>query len=581
MKIRSKMILAVTLVVVLVGMITSGMWYYNSVTTINHYLKDYSDSTMKNTYESIKTVTDNVNYTEVMISNNVDNMVEPLKYNQIYGRDKEREYEVLLNERKIDEFIRSVYGYKDYLSGIIVYPREYSGKAYKVGAMTESEQALYEKIRALDEDSMKQRAVMMFPESVNRNSYSSMTFLIPMVKCITDTSGNVHGYIAAMFDYQILDEIVKSSMPEGGKLQIVDTTTGKLVYSNCGETELEQPGQNVFKLVKEKAAYNEMEFSQTGWVCKMQIPADALIGQVNQTIVFILFIYLIILAAAIGLVVYICYRLTRNILRLNSAMQKVATGDLQVRVQISSRDEIGDMAEVFNNMIVQLQELIQEVKKTEEQKRQTELHFLQAQINPHFLSNILNTVTWMANLQNEENIAKLTSSLVELLHSAMRKGKEIITVQDELHYIQSYIEIEQYCYVDNFEVIYDIEEGAEKLYIPRFLLQPIVENALIHSLNELTDRFGELKITVKTQGTKLLIITRDNGKGMTEEQIEYVLHSRKERNSKEFSSIGVYNVLERIQLMYGNEEGYGVQFKSEPGKFTEVTLTLPVCVEET
>lgn len=579
MKIRNKMILAVTLVVLLVGMITSGMWYYNSVMTINHYLRDYSNSTMKNTYESIKTVTDNVNYTEVMISNNVDNMVEPLKYNQIYGDAREHEYDVLQNDRKIDEFISSVYGYKDYLSGIVVFPKEYDGKLYKVGAVTKSEEELYQKIRKLDESKMSQRSVMMFPEPVSRNSSSSMTYLVPMVKSITDTSGNVYGYIGALFDYQILDEIAKSSMPEGSKLQIVDET-GKLVYSNCGKRVLEKPGQNIYKLVKDKAAYNEIEFSQTGWICKMQIPADALIGKINQTIIYILLIYLIILAAAIGLVVYICYRLTKNILVLNNAMQEAATGDLDVRIEIPSGDEIGDMAEVFNNMILQLGDLIDEVKKTEEQKRQTELNFLQAQINPHFLSNVLNTVTWMANIQNEGNIAKLTSSLVELLHSAMRKGREIITVSDELRYIQSYIEIEQYCYVDNFEVIYDIGEGADRLYMPRFLLQPIVENALIHSLNELTDRFGELTITVKQQDDKLLIITRDNGKGMTQEQIDYVLHSSKEKSSKEFSSIGIYNVAERIKLMYGDECGYGIWFQSEPGEYTEVTLVLPVIEEE-
>lgn len=572
MKIRNKMIASVTLVVLLMGIVTSGIWYYQSVNTINSYLTDYSGSVMNNTYESIKTVTDNVNYTEVIISNNMDNMVNPLKYNQMYAGDKSYDYTRLVNDRKINEFIGSAYGYKDYLSGICVFPKEFDGQFYKIGAVPKSPEKLYQAIKAIDPEKMERRSVMLMPEPVSSATSSNLTYLVPMAKTITSTSGDIYGYMAVMFDYNILERITKSSLPAGSKLQIVDES-GQIVYSNCGKKLVEQPEQGLFKLVKEQSAYNEIEFTQTGWVCRMEIPADSLLGNVNRTILYMMLIYAIVLMLALCLVVYVSYRLTENILVLNHAMQKVSTGDLDVQIDIQSKDEIGSMAGVFNNMTGQLKQLIEEVKETESQKRKAEIDFLQAQINPHFLSNVLNTVTCLAEFQNEDNIARLSSALVELLHSSMKKGGEIITVRDEIHYIQSYVQIEQYCYVDNFDVEYEIEEEAQELYIPRFLLQPIVENALIHSLNELTDRFGELKISAKICDDRLVITIHDNGKGMTGEQIDYALHHGKEKSSQQFTSIGVYNVAERIKLMYGDE--YGITYDSVPGEYTDVTLSLP------
>lgn len=573
MKIRNKMIASVALVVLLMGIVTSGIWYYYSVNTINSYLQDYSSSIMNNTYESIKTVTDNVNYTEVMISNNYDNMINPLKANQAYGDSHEYDYNRLVNDRKIDEFIGSVYGYKDYLCGICVFPKEFNGTLYKIGAIPKSPEQLYQTIKAIDPAKMERRSVLLMPQPVSETAVSNLTYLVPMVKTITSTSGEIYGYIAVMFDYSILDEIAQSSLPKDSKLQIVDES-GQIVYSNCGDDVISRPEQGLFKLVKEKFSYNEIKFTDTGWTCKMQITADALIGNVNRTLVYVMSIYAVAFIFALLLAVYVSYRLTENILVLNQAMQAVSIGNLDTRVSIQSKDETGQMADVFNNMTDQLKGLITEVKETESQKRKAEIDFLQAQINPHFLSNVLNTVTCLAEFQNADNIARLSTALIELLHSSMKKGGEIVTVKDELHYIQSYVEIEQYCYVDNFDVTYEVEKETEELYIPRFIIQPIVENALIHSLNELTDRFGELKISVKKEDDKLLIVIHDNGTGMTQQQMDHALHNEKTKSGQEFSSIGVYNVAERIKLMYGSE--YGITFDSKMNEYTDVTLILPI-----
>lgn len=572
MKIRTKMIAALTLVVLVLGCVSSYMWYYSSINTVSRYLQDYSYSVMQNAYGSIKAVTDNVNYTEIMIANNRSNMISPLKANIEYGNDKAYDHERLQNDRKIDEFISSVYGYKDYLTGICVFPRDYQGKYYKIGETPAQPDQLFRQIEQIGRERMEKGSVLMAPGPANQNYSTSLTYLVPMVNMITDSSGNLYGYIAVMFDYKSLDKIVENSLPVNSKLQLVDDSA-QLIYSNCGDKIIQRPREDLFQLMRDKVVYNEIEFEQNGWICKMQITADNLVGDINKTFINMLIVYMVIFMLGICLVVYISYRLTKNITILNDSMQKIAAGNLDIQIAIRSEDETGRMGEVFNDMVRQLNQLISEVKESEEHKRIAEIDFLQAQINPHFLSNVLNTVIWLADMKNETNISQLTKALVDLLHSAMRRG-EIITVEDELKYIQSYVEIEQYTFVDNFEISYDIEPGTEQLYMPRFLLQPIVENALIHSLRELTDRLGELKITVKREGQKLVIITHDNGKGMTDQEIEGALHREPDREKQKFSSIGIYNVAERIRLMYGEE--YGLTYQSEIDQYTDVTIILPI-----
>lgn len=575
-KIKNKMIIAVTLVVVLLSGITSSMWYYNSVRTINKYLEDYSSSVMDNAYYSIRAVTDNVSYTLTVIGTNYNNLISPLKNNLLYGDDKSYAYEELMNDRKIEEFISSVYGYKDYLSGIIVFPVNYADKYYKTGAIPKEPGDIFKALQDIPRDRMGRSSVLLEPRLVDKNYSSRVGKLVPMVNTIESTDGQIYGYIVALFEYSALDKIVENSLPEDSKLQLLDDN-GTLIYTNCGDEELKYPKQNLYHLLTEKSVYNEIVFGTTKWVCKMQVTADRLIGNVNRTLFNILLVYVIILVLGIGMAVFICHRLTRNIIILNNAMQQVAIGNLDTKVAIATSDETGEMGQVFNDMVNQISGLIEEVKDSEKNKRKAEIDFLQAQINPHFVSNVLNTIVFLADVQNAGNITRLTKALIELLHNAMKAGGELITVANEITYIDSYLEIEQYTCADNFEVCYQIPEEVKDLYVPRFLLQPIVENAVLHSLSKLKDRFGELRIAISEETGRLKITIYDNGTGMTPEEIEYAIHHVKKKTKGQFNSIGIANVTERIRLMFGDD--YGISYRSSPGEYTEVTITLPVIRE--
>lgn len=214
------------------------------------------------------------------------------------------------------------------------------------------------------------------------------------------------------------------------------------------------------------------------------------------------------------------------------------------------------------------------MQEEEKKKSEVELDFLQAQINPHFLSNVLNSVVWMANIQKATNISSLTTSLITLLHGTMHQGRYLVSLHEELEYIKSYLEIEQCCNFDNFTATYEIEEGVTKLQVLRFIMQPLLENAIEHGIAPLEDRMGQIWVRCRTEAGRLLIQIQDNGVGMSKEEIGMLLSGKMKKAGRSFSKIGVKNVNDRIRLFFG--EGYGLSYESEPNQFAEVTIRLPI-----
>lgn len=504
---------------------------------------------------------------------NKTNIVVPLMSNEMIRKTnpKDQMYQKLSNDRKINDFITSMYGYKDYMSGICIFTKD--GESYKVGSTTDNNNNLFDIVKSIDPVDLSRKAVTLLPIKAEANSTVNLTYLVPVVKTITDNYENVLGYTVVFFDYKIIEEIFGVGLPQNSKLQIVDDK-GDTVYTNSDGIQISKPDSKVYNLLTKKEAYNEFYAKDTGWSFKMLISAQGLMGDIYKAMMKSAVFYLIIYAISLVFLILITYRITQNIKVLSNAMEEISENGLDVQVNITSQDEIGKMSKIFNQMVIEMKQLLVRVEEKEKQKREAEIDFLQAQINPHFLSNALNTVTWMANIQNAKNIVNLSTSLTSLLHASMRRGRELITVTEELEHIKSYIEIEQCCYIDNFEVIYKIDPETKNLYMLRFLMQPIVENALIHSLVEIIDYFGELYITASIVDDNLKLIIWDNGKGMSQEQIDTVLQKDVKNNKKAFSSIGIKNVNDRIKLSFG--ENYGLSYESQLGEYTKVCITLPV-----
>ena len=265
---------------------------------------------------------------------------------------------------------------------------------------------------------------------------------------------------------------------------------------------------------------------------------------------------------------------------LLESMKLFGRGNLSHRVEVKTTDEIGQIGSEYNRMAENIETLIEKVYKMEITQKQAEIDFLCMQINPHFLYNTLNSIKWMATIQNATGIADMTTALARLLKSVSKGTSSMVTLREELDLVKDYFLIQQYRYGGSITMDYHIE--SEELYgceIHRFTLQPIIENALFHGI-EPKGTAGAITVSAESgtmNGKKVLKISvTDNGIGMTRETIDSVLHEEDNPGKNKtdfFRHVGISNVNRRIQYDFGPE--YGITIVSEPGVYTTMTIVRP------
>lgn len=309
-----------------------------------------------------------------------------------------------------------------------------------------------------------------------------------------------------------------------------------------------------------------------GWHIYSLVPRDTLDEEADSIVfTFALIALPLVLFIVLGIKVFHSV-FNKPLIDLVLAMNAAEKNNLNVEVKNSSQDEIGQAARSFNHMLARIRELIQDVKEHEQSKRMAELAALQAQVNPHFLSNTLNTARLMAQAQKAENIDELLAALIDLLHISMDMKSDTIQLKEEISYIKSYIEIAKYKQYNSFEVQYHIDPDLEELRVPKLILLPIVENALLHGIHGIHGK-GHIIIRVSSCGDNIHITVSDNGNGIPAEQIPFLLEEKGTVNKKRFSGIGLPNVNERIKRIYGNE--YGLYIDSILGMYTTIEVIIP------
>jgi len=257
-------------------------------------------------------------------------------------------------------------------------------------------------------------------------------------------------------------------------------------------------------------------------------------------------------------------------------MKEMEEGNLTVHVEPAGQSEIRTMIHSFNRMVRELKASIEENEQVQQKKHQAEVRALQSQINPHFLVNTLNSIRFMAQVSKFDGIRKMAEALIKILSCSFRESISFYTVREELDVLDSYIYLMKIRYSDGFEVVYDIDETCLDCKVPRLILQPIVENSIVHGLAEKEDDIGHLTVRLKASGDSLIFTVEDDGRGMTEEEIRQLLTPR-ERAEGDNTSIGVENVLSRLKLNFGSR--YGIRMESQPGQYTKTILTIPLMNE--
>lgn len=294
-----------------------------------------------------------------------------------------------------------------------------------------------------------------------------------------------------------------------------------------------------------------------------------------------------IVAAIVLMGLILAWLLTRTIsqpvLRLRGRIECISRGDFSRDQAIEGPDELGVIGRGINDMSENVQSLLERKVEDEKQKKDLEYQILQSQINPHFLYNTLNSIKWMATIQNAPGIAEMVTALARLMKNVSKGTAAQIPLREEVALVKDYVLIQQYRYGGSLTVEYDIaSRELERCLIHRFTLQPLLENALFHGI-EPKGCAGKIqikaeKLTDTTLGDVLQVSVTDNGIGMSEETIRQVLAGTSAPAADFFRQLGINNVNKRIQYEFG--KGYGLSIRSVPGEYTTMTITLPYRLSE-
>ena len=285
----------------------------------------------------------------------------------------------------------------------------------------------------------------------------------------------------------------------------------------------------------------------------------------------------ILLCSAFSL--FLSQNLGKPIWQLMETVNKIAAGDFGQQIALRNQDEIGALGASINRMTQQIEQLMAERVKAEQDMREAEIKLLQSQINPHFLHNTLNSIKWMAALQGANGIREMVSCLGRLLRAVMGNVNEKITIREELDLLNDYIHIQKIRYRGKIAFRFDTKDPEskppiEECLIPKFTLQPLVENAIFHGI-EPKEGSGTIVISLEKKGDVLEVAVCDDGVGIRPDKLR-ILQDLEQDTSKGGinSGIGLRNIHHRIQLIYGRE--YGLRIASEEGQYTKVIITLPV-----
>ena len=252
---------------------------------------------------------------------------------------------------------------------------------------------------------------------------------------------------------------------------------------------------------------------------------------------------------------------------------ETSTKEFEYKEENITVREIKTLDESFEHMTSRIKALMEKVRKEEIVLRKTELKALQAQINPHFLYNTLDSIQWMCEQGKSEDAVKMVGALAKLFRISISRGHELITIKDELRHAENYFIIQSYRYRNQFEYEFNVDAGLENYLCNKITIQPLIENAIYHGIDRMVDE-GKISVNVKDKGKDIIIEVEDNGVGMTAEQCKKIL--KKERSDS--SGIGVKNVNDRLKIYFGDE--YGLTIESELDVGTKVTVKIPKISEE-
>lgn len=402
-------------------------------------------------------------------------------------------------------------------------------------------------------------------------------------------NGTFRGVILINLNMNKITEICNSFQEKQENFICIINDKGELVYEQQNgrerfafdekenrqelNTALGKTKESCFRLNYrgEKYLVTRTDMKTTGWTLVSMVPYKSVMAETMAISGVMILAVVITLIVTLLLLNRILTGVVKPLKKLEKYMVQVNPDNMDQRMEILTDDEIGHLSMKFNQMMDRIRNLKEQVIEEQEDKRKYELQALQAQINPHFLYNTLDSIIWMAET-NDSNIVAMTEALAKLFRISLNKGNEEISLERELEHVKNYLIIQSMRYADKFTYEISAEPGVERCRTIKLILQPIVENCIYHGIKK---KRGTGKITIRAyrREQNLIIEVSDDGCGMPEEICRKILSDEIESEDISGSGIGVKNVNERIQLRFGKK--YGLSYSSEEGVGTTVTYVLP------
>ncbi len=444
-------------------------------------------------------------------------------------------------------------------------------------------------------------------------------WVITLSRALTDPlTGDDYGVMLVDLNFSVISQLLRSiSLGERGYLFIVASDGSivyhprqELIYSNLEQEYvdrvLEQPhGSFMVSDEKGERIYTVSTSDRTGWKTVGVNYAGELVGNRPTIQRYYLYWTLACIVLAILVALVISHHLSRPILRLRSSMRAVEQGNFDISVDVSEKNEIGELAKDFNIMIGRIRELVERNAQEQEAKRKSELLALQNQITPHFLYNTLDSIIWMAEEKKHSQVVKMVAALARLLRLSISRGDELVSVRDEIQHIRNYLTIQKMRYQDMLDFAIKVDSSIQDLLVPKVILQPLVENAIYHGIKN-KEGGGSVRVEGLRHGDDVLLLVSDDGIGADPARMEQILAGADgSAGVRGFdgdpvsagglaadssvvpdmlkdlprgrTKVGIGNVHERVRLYFG--EKYGLSFRANNGTSgggTVVEVRLPV-----
>ncbi len=565
-----KFMLSILIVVIIPLLVTPILGYIYTSHILRDKLVALNNQNLEAVSEGVNQVIDNV-----IIASNV--IVLDSRIGQILQNPSQNTSGRLAQGRFVESVLKNVEASNLYPYNVETVLIDLKGKAYRTSIEEHRGEVDY-----LNEkwfrDAIENKGYFIWigTEMKNMNYQGGIT----MVRLVKE---NYHTPIGVLLihiypEKKVKNLLIREEEVEGTSRYLIDASNDIILRSRMDIDDdlvpsmlltLEGKNSIITDIKGEKMLVSSQSIKKTNWSILQMVPYKSIMVDVGNYRDLIIITNILSAVVMMLIAFLVTKKVTKAISGLSFFMEKVTAGNFNVKSNISGSYEVNQLSSSFNKMVDRIEELVTQVAYETEQRQQTKLEALQAQINPHFLLNTLNGIKWLCVIESAKTAEKMLISLGFLLENSLGRYDELITIEEEMKCLENYCELQKMRYGKKFELHHEVEETLRQIKVPVLLLQPIVENSILHAFEDM-EEMGMISISIQEVSEYVKIVIKDNGIGIDQGNINQLLSVYPQKNK--YSSMGMRNVRDRIKLYYGQQ--CDMVIESDVGMGTQTTLTI-------